>query len=393
MYIDDVVSTDYHTRIHINNTEHEHHVFRINASRIYLQYKTWQGSIADLEAMYNVKSLARIKYGFAPDELMIFSTINVLNEQIEEMPQSFLTIVLLSIESLLLVAFFLYFDLRSILLLGIMLVSCSVSVLASMLYFGYSLNAVTLMHFIMLPAFLCEFFFTSGYMFLFRAPKPESDRHGKTLNVYLKYSKKNKSTPSSPTAPEDQVKKINENENNNDAENINEAATEINVIDDCINKKDELLQRNNRVVDLDEVSSILLVQSGDEASELNANAAIQEHNNADLSRKKIFYKLKNWNLKRYSRNSAEQRCRLKKVKFVFYRFNKHVAFFLIQILLASVSMMHYCETYSFRALFVFLSSVSVHVTLHVFLFYPTLLCFFGTTWRFNYSAATVGVAD
>jgi hypothetical protein len=398
IYIDDVVYDDYYVNVSEHHAkdklDHGHHVFQINASRIYAQFKNFYGTMSDLEVMYNLKWLAEKKHHFKHDEILIYSTVYPYLEQLDEIGQSFLSIAILTLDSILFVAFFLLFDLRSILLLGVVVASCTVSTVAGILYLGVSLNIVTLGHFIMLPAFLCEFFFSTGYLFIFKAPKLETgSKNSKTLNVYLKYSKKSVSKNAIGSAATEGgaagtlAEAATVNEKSDDDKHGGQSSREAD------GDTGELHARSHHHVksqtELDEVSSILLVQSADEASlsnfpngnadETSADAVQRE--SASRSKKKL-NRMRSLNLKRYGRSNLEQRRRLKKLKFVFYKATKQAAFFLVNIFLCSLSIMHYCDTYSFHTLYVFLVSAMVNLFLHLFLFYPTLLCFFGTNWRY-----------
>jgi hypothetical protein len=381
MYIDDVVYDDYDTNVtehHAKDkTEHRHHVFNINATRIYAQYRNFYGTMADLEVMYNLRWLAEKKYHFKRDEIVIFSTVNPYLEQLDEMGQSFLSIAVLNLEAIVFVAFFLLFDLRSIFLLGLVITSCTVSTVAGIVYFGLSLNIVTLGHFMMLPAFLCEFFFTTGYLFIFKSPKLETGKSSKTMNVYLKYSKKsvNKNAIDDGAAG-----------TSAEATTVNEKCGEDAMRADSPDEKGELHARHHvkTQAEIDEVSSILLVQSADEASLSNFpnGNGVDEQAATQSTQGKKMNRMRRLNLKRYGRSNLEQRRRLKKLKFVFYKAVKHAGFFLVFVLLLNLTIMHYCDTYNFRSLYLFLVSAIVNIFLHLFLFYPTLLCFFGTNWRY-----------
>jgi hypothetical protein len=351
--------------------------------------------------MHNMRWLAESRYHFARDEIMIFSTVNPYLEQLDEIGQSFLSIVILNVEAVVFIAFFLLFDLRSIFLLALALTSCFTSILASMVYLGLSLNIVTLGHFIMMPAFLCEFFLATSYLFVFKSPKPERADRRRPMSVFLRYSKKSASRNA-----------VGANDHHTATAAVNEPAQIVSGdgeetggghSNDATVNGEVHAARHNHVktpAEMDEVSSILLVQSADEASLSNFPAANETAAGVDSSneqqqqqqqtssskksgRGKKFNRIRSLNLKRYGRSNLEQRRRLKKLKFVWYKVTKHTAFFLVCIYLISfVALVHNVNTYNFRSLYLCLISAVFNIFLHIVVFYPTLLCFFGTNWRY-----------
>lgn len=142
--------------------------FVITSSRVYLQMKNFTGSTDDLNLMLQIKDLAEEKYNFGKDDLIIFSPIFIYLEQMNEIYPTFIAIFLISFECIFLGSFVLMFDLRTIFILIIVEISFFISILANMVMLEISLNIVTQMHLIMLPAFLFEFFYHKAYLFLFK---------------------------------------------------------------------------------------------------------------------------------------------------------------------------------------------------------------------------------
>lgn len=145
--------------------------FQMTASRIYLHYKNFFGNLSETETRHQLNWLAHTKYGYATDELIIYSIIDVFFEQMEQLPYSFFSIALLSIEAIVLVSFLLIFDLKTIFLMAAILISCVLAIFSNMILLGVKFDFVVLMHFILLPAFLCEFFLPAGYLYLYSVKK------------------------------------------------------------------------------------------------------------------------------------------------------------------------------------------------------------------------------
>ena len=183
MYYDDVVYSVAKSRH--DSIENE---IQIKSSRFYLQYKNFFGSTDEVDAMHELKFLAKEKYNLT-EELIIFSPVFVYFEQLDELLTSFVSFFVLNLESIILVAFLFIFDVKSIVILAILVVSFVISILANLFLLGYSLNIITLIHFLMVPSFISEFFFGTGYLILYKKQQDDffqkeslntsnSDKHG-----------------------------------------------------------------------------------------------------------------------------------------------------------------------------------------------------------------------
>jgi hypothetical protein len=136
--------------------------------------------------MQSLHEIAQDRYNFSANQLVIFSSVFIYLEQLEEILPSALAILILAVEGLFLVGGLpLIFDLRSLFILSLTAISLLLSIMSSLFYFNISLNIVTLFHLIMLPAFLFEFLLKIGYLFLFNT-KSLSNTLSKENNVKLK---------------------------------------------------------------------------------------------------------------------------------------------------------------------------------------------------------------
>lgn len=77
-------------------------------------------------------------------------------------------------EYMFVVGFFLVFNLTSLLVLLVVNISLLLSILSTFVLFGFSLNIVTLNHFLILPAFMCEFFIYTTYSLRSDPPSDKS---------------------------------------------------------------------------------------------------------------------------------------------------------------------------------------------------------------------------
>lgn len=143
--------------------------FRVTSSRIYIHYKYFMGDEAEVETRSRLVWLGQHKFGFGTDGLIIYSVVDVFFEQLEELGAQYIGLILLTVEALILISFLLIIDLKTIFLLTLVVGSFTISVLASMILIATKLNFIILMHFLMLPAFACDFFLTQSYLYLYMA--------------------------------------------------------------------------------------------------------------------------------------------------------------------------------------------------------------------------------
>ncbi|RMZ98318.1 patched domain-containing [Brachionus plicatilis] len=136
-------------------------------SRIFLSLKEFTGTQENVQTMNQLKSLATEKYNFTNQDLIIYSNVFLYLEQLNEIYPTFVAIFVLSFECIFFGSLMLIFDLRTILIIQLVGISYFVSVIANMVQFGISLNIVTMMQLIIIPAFLFEFFYHQAYLFLY----------------------------------------------------------------------------------------------------------------------------------------------------------------------------------------------------------------------------------
>lgn len=150
------------------NNGNDPKTFEIKSSRIYLSYRNFIGSQEEMNVMNDIKYLAVNKYNFTLNEdLVVFSSVYVFFEQMEELTPTFITFILLNIECCVLISFILIFDLRTILIMTLILISTLVSIASNIFLFNFTLNMVVLVHFIMIPALICELFYSPLYSYLY----------------------------------------------------------------------------------------------------------------------------------------------------------------------------------------------------------------------------------
>lgn len=242
-------------------------IFTVNSSRVYLHYKRFNGKYNESKVGHDVKSLAK-KYNFNLDnDTVIYSIVDVLFEQLEELNPSLLVIILISIESIVILSFFLMLDLRSIFILAVCLVSCCLAIVGNMLMLDVKFNFIVLVHYLLLPALLGEHFLTNGYLYLLEASDSVPD-------------------------------------------------------------------------------------------------------NPDRHSSKVFIKL----------TRMHENNRVKRVRYAFFKYTIFCVYYLVFILFAAFFSTNFCSTYSFVTLYKFLLITFFNLALHLGIFHPLLLTFFGPSW-------------
>ena len=303
-YRDDVVFTEPDP----DNLE----LFQINGSKVYLQLQNFTGTLGEVDIMHQIPYLAETKYNFSKSDLIVYSPIYVFLEQIDELQPSLASMLLFTVESIVISSFFLYFDLKSVFLLFIIVSSAIIAIISNILFFGLNLNIVILYQILLLPALLSQFSFYLPYSFLFKASQVLKKNKPKFVN-----SLKDGDNWSSNST--------------NDAKSIESAKI-----------------KNDR--------------------SMSASSSVP---NSNTSEGKFIVK------------NLNNKCRANQLKFSYEQNIKHTGGFLVLIVLLGFSFMHYCTTYNFHALFLFLMSFCLNAFLHFFLFYPVLLSLFGTNWLRN----------
>ncbi len=149
------------------NFVNENATFSIESSRIFLEFKNFFGSLKEVNLMQQLEYLAKERFNKHGNNVLIFSVVYPFLEQIEELTPSLISMFLLNIECILLVCIIFLVDLKSVLILLILLISFVLSVLSNVFLVGYTLNIVTLMHLIIIPSVVCEFFINNTYLYLY----------------------------------------------------------------------------------------------------------------------------------------------------------------------------------------------------------------------------------
>jgi hypothetical protein len=137
----------------------------LNANRLFLQFTDFDGSKLQLNAYKDVEYLAYNVYNYTRDELLVYTPIGPYLEQIDELKSSFLIICMLSVESLLIAQFFYIFDLRLVYISALINTSLFASIMSIMYLLNVTLNIVSLMHFLMIPAIMNEYFAYINYTY------------------------------------------------------------------------------------------------------------------------------------------------------------------------------------------------------------------------------------
>jgi hypothetical protein len=78
---------------------------------------------------------------------------------------------------------------------------------------------------------------------------------------------------------------------------------------------------------------------------------------------------------------SKEKIRIKYISFVYNAFLKNSCYYLFYNLFLSFIFMGFCSTYNFHSFFVILLSTIFNIFIHLAIFYPLLLMFFGTFWK------------
>lgn len=169
-------SGDFHLEDRENALTASMETLNVSSSRLFLQMAKFDGTWDELVLMRTLKDLARLKYNFTRDELVLHSVVFPMLEQIGELTPSLITQLVIPLECTLLVAL-LFAELKSAFVLACVHISFVIGVVANLFLIGLSLNIVILMHLQLVSAIAIEFFVYMGYLYLFntkpfRKPPP-----------------------------------------------------------------------------------------------------------------------------------------------------------------------------------------------------------------------------
>jgi len=310
----------------------------IKASRVYLQFQNFSGTLDEVNLVHNLKSLAQTKYNYTENDVIIFSPVYIFLEQLEELIPSMVSIFLLNFESVLFASFFVLFDLRTLIIQLILMISLLLSIISSAVIFNLTLNIVTLYHFLLLPALVCEFVFNIPYFYLYKASELRreqlSHQHASRLNK---------------------------------PDTTNQ--------EDCSNEIKSIESTNQPVNE--EIVPIQIENPIDE-NPIDKGVAVTEKdtNEANLSSTSTAAASASF-------TNFTHTFRLRQLSLAYGQCIKPTAFFVLIIIMLNFSIMYSCTTYNFQTLFMFLMSFSFNLFLHLFFFYPNLLVLFGTCWIRN----------
>ncbi len=143
--------------------------FQITASRFYLSMGNFTGNLNERDLMHNLKQLSdnqASELNLTSSDLIVYSPVYIYLEQLDELLHTFLSILVISIESFTIISFFFLLDLPSIFFIFLINLSLILSTVANLILMGFTLNIVTVYNFLLLPALLNEFLIYSSFLFL-----------------------------------------------------------------------------------------------------------------------------------------------------------------------------------------------------------------------------------
>lgn len=158
-----------HFDFYHRDTSQSNAAFEITASRMYLSMQNFTGSLAERDLLLRLKSIATehsASLNLTASDIVIYSPVFPFLEQLDELVPSTVSILMLSLESIAFVSFFLLLDVRSVWLLFLMTGSLGICTIGGLSLYSISLNVSSLYHLLLLPGMLSEFMMTMGHVFL-----------------------------------------------------------------------------------------------------------------------------------------------------------------------------------------------------------------------------------
>ncbi len=298
----------------VNNTD-----IVIIKSRIHVHLRRFIGSVKELNVKEEIEHLAYKVFNYSKKDLIIFSVIDTILEQLREIFPSIIALTMILLEGIFLGSLLLVFDLKSILIEILVFISLILSIFSNLYVFGITLNIVTLCMIIMLPALLVEFLSYTKYLFLFKTP----DTPKPLSNSKLSASK---------TLVEQNCKPL--------------------ILDS------KNLASNSSTVSLNEIK--------------NADIKIELKNFDDSC----------FNVTKVEKDCfmSVKEVRFKRLQFVLNKNINLTSLYLIFISFFAFSIIGLCQTYNFYTLGLFLIITCINTFFHIQFLYPNLLNLMGTCW-------------
>ncbi len=151
--------------------------------------ENFTGSFQESDLMHDLRRTADANLqhlNLSQSDFIVFSPVYVYLEQLEEIVASLISMFLLNSEYIMLIGFFLVFDVKAVLVLLAISASLLAAILANFVLLGLSLNIVTLNHFLLLPAFICEFLLYTTYSLRSDPTSGSADSNGNEMRLLIK---------------------------------------------------------------------------------------------------------------------------------------------------------------------------------------------------------------
>ena len=312
----------------------------ISASRFYLQFKEFKGVLPEYNLITSLKQLAEEQYNLTSDQLIIYSVVDLYLEQIGELLPTLASIILLSLEFIYLFSLIFMFDLRTTLLLSLVLFSLIASVMSCMTLLKVTFNIITLTNYLMLPAFMVEFFFHISYLF-----------------VVAKYT-------------------------NVRTSRVPYRQRHIQDDQQVPNTRDQ--EAGNQEVPLDRTQPMEAPSMSSSSTSVVSPyiiTAIREQENEEclLMPTNSPPPPPPLTTSTCPSSNVSHKERLKQLNFSFQKTSNMMIRYLVITLFSFLLCMLPCQTYSFRNLYLFILTALVNIILHLLVFFPNLLFLFGSS--------------
>ena len=228
-YVNDVNTYEYNTKegteTHLNSEymkSKEQEIVRvnldstysINSSRIYVQFKSFIGSQSELNTWHAINYLAYEKHNFTKENLIVFTTIQQVFEQMSEIKYEFFFITLITIDFIILIKFIYIFQLRFIYIHLVLVTSLFLSIISFLHLFQVQFNIISLLNFLIVPAIIIEYLSSIDYIYLHRKYNLKIIRpNGEACS--LKIAEDEEEADEASTTSSERSSSISKNANNN----------------------------------------------------------------------------------------------------------------------------------------------------------------------------------
>ena len=172
-YIDDINLYEYpsnnDTNSFLKNSILDYNMnstYSINESRIYVQFSNFYGTQNELDTWNKIRYIAYEKYNFTKDSLIVFTFVQQVFEQMDEVRYEFLFVIILAVDIIIILKFIYLCQLKFIYIHLIVVTSLFISIISILDLFQVQFNFISLLNFLIAPAIIVEYLSSINYIYL-----------------------------------------------------------------------------------------------------------------------------------------------------------------------------------------------------------------------------------